>query len=75
MNVYEVEIQTDRKDFRLVQHVRAVDELQANGKVQAMQGKDAVVLPGATLRRACTEKETAEELAKAAIVPVEDVIP
>lgn len=64
MNVYEVEIVTDAPGFRLVQHVRAVDEVEALQKAQNRQGAQAVLRPEVTLRRACRDREIADELAQ-----------
>ena len=71
MNVYEVEIASEAPGFRLLQHVRAVDEVEAQQKVQNIQGPDAILSPKVVLRRPCTVKEIAEEQKK----PVLDTVP
>jgi hypothetical protein len=62
MNVYEVELETGIPGYRVLRHVRAVDEQQAREKAQALH-PDWPVSPHVTLRRPCTKAEIKEAVA------------
>lgn len=61
MNVYEVEMPTERKGYRFLCHLRATDE--ADALARATQRFEVVPL-GVVFRRPCTEAETAEQVEK-----------
>lgn len=66
MNVYEVTLEPPREGYTLIQHVRALDEIEAMAKAAAAQRCKAL---RATLRRPCSLDEIAEEVAKTAPAP------